>query len=312
MAIFSTSNVLSNRRPSVDDTGTKLGRGTLSRRLTLPLDNPQRIGIAGRRKTQKTIDQFASPLFQLPYELRGEIWRYVLGGKCMAHDLGGWRMGDASNPWPPWEIPGNRKLRGLKSLSGLGWEPQCPKGFLSILMTCRQAYSEAIDVLYSSNLFYFRNPLTNWNLSSWRILPQRLAQIRIVVLDETIGNPSLTLAKSKRRQWQQLWTTLGQMTRLKVLYFNVDTLYPNIWTAELERELLTPLVGFRYVLEMHLIVRWVKPKESDSKWFENESGRDLTRGDEVDEADEEFRHSPAGDMRGWIIDKVQMLEGGNL
>lgn len=167
-------------------------------------------------------------------------------------------------------------------------------------------------MLYSSNLFYFRNPLTSWNLSSWRILPQRLAQIRILVLDETIGNPSLTLAKSKRRQWQQLWTTLRQMTRLKVLYFNVDTLYPNIWTAELERELLTPLVGFRYVLEMHLIVRWVKPKESDSKWFENESGRDLTRGDEVDEADEEFRHSPAGDMRGWIIDKVRMLEGGNL
>lgn len=140
MAIFSTPNVLSNRRPSVDDTGTKISRGTLSRRLTLPLENPQRIGIAGRRKTQNTLDQTSSPLFQLPYELRAEIWRYILGGKCMAHDMGGWRMGDASNPWPPWEIPGNRKLRGLKSLSGLGWEAGCPKGFLSILITCRQAW----------------------------------------------------------------------------------------------------------------------------------------------------------------------------
>lgn len=139
MAIFGTPIVLSNRRPSVDDTNNKISRGTLSRCLTLPVENPQRIGITGRRKTQRTLDQLDSPLFHLPYELRGEIWRYVLGGKCMAHDLGGWRMGDAYNPWPPREISGNRKLRGLKSLSGLGWEPDCPKGYLSILMTCRQA-----------------------------------------------------------------------------------------------------------------------------------------------------------------------------
>lgn len=137
MAIFTTSTVLSNRRPSVDDSNAKIGRGTLSRRLTLPLENPQRIGIPGRRTTQKTFDQVDSPLFQLPYELRGEIWRYVLGGKCMAHDLGGFRVGDATSPWPVWEIPGNR-MRGLKSLSSLRWEPERPKGFLSILLTCRQ------------------------------------------------------------------------------------------------------------------------------------------------------------------------------
>lgn len=189
---------------------------------------------------------------------------------------------------------------------------------VSSFITCRianytdraqQSYSEAIEILYSSNLFYFRNPLTNWNVSSWRILPQRLAQIRILVLDETIGNPSLTLAKSKRRQWQQLWTTLGQMSRLRVLYFNVDTLYPNIWTAGLERDLLTPLLGFRRVLEMHVIVRWVRPKEVNPDWFEIETGRRLVRGDE---SDEEFRQSPAGDMRGWIIEKVRALERGEL
>ncbi|QDS75127.1 hypothetical protein FKW77_007564 [Venturia effusa] len=312
MAIFSTPNVLSNRRPSIDDSGSKLGRGTLSRRLTLPLENPQRIGIAGRRKTQKTLDQLASPLFRLPYELRAEIWRRVLGGKCMAHDLGGWRMADASNPWPPWEPPENRKWRGLKSLSGLGWGPVRLKGVLNVLVTCRQAYSEAIDALYSSNLFYFRNPLTNWNLSSWRILPQRLAQIRVLVLDETIGNPSLTLVKGKRRQWQQFWTTLGQMCRLKVLYFNVDTLYPRIWTAEFERELLGPLRELRSVREMHVVIGWVKPTDLDPDWFRIETGRVLVREEEGEEADELCRWSPAGDMRGWIIDKVRALERGEL
>lgn len=102
------------------------------------------------------------------------------------------------------------------------------------------------------------------------------------------------------------------MSRLKVLYFNVDTLYPNIWTAELEREVLRPLVDLLRVPEMHVIVRWVRPKDSDSEWFENETGRVLVRGDEVDEADEKVRRSPAGDMRSWIIDKVRMLEGGGL
>lgn len=102
------------------------------------------------------------------------------------------------------------------------------------------------------------------------------------------------------------------MSRLKVLYFNVDTLYPNIWTADLERELLTPLAAFRHVPEMHIIVRWVKPKDLDPDWFENETGRPLIQGDSVDEADERYRHSPAGDMRGWIIGKVQMLEGGEV
>lgn len=137
MPIFSTPTVLSNRRPSIDD--SKIGGGTLSRRLTLPLEKPQRMGIPGRRTKQKTVDQPDSRLLQMPYELRGEVWRYVLGGRCMAHDSGGFRFGDASNPWPPWELPENSKLRGLKSLSGLGWEPERPRGFLSILMTCRQA-----------------------------------------------------------------------------------------------------------------------------------------------------------------------------
>lgn len=138
MSILSTPTVFSNRRPSVDDTTSKVGGGTLSRRLTLPLENAHRIGI--RRTKQNTLDQLDSPLFKLPYELREQIWRYVLGGKCIAHDTGGFRFGDASNPWPPWELPEQRKLRGLKTLGSLGWVPGGLKGLLSLLITCRRAY----------------------------------------------------------------------------------------------------------------------------------------------------------------------------
>jgi hypothetical protein len=167
-------------------------------------------------------------------------------------------------------------------------------------------------VLYSSNLFYFRNPFTNWNLSSWRILPQRLAQIRILVLDETIGNPSITLNKNNKKQWSHLWTTLGQMSRLKALYFNVDTLYPNLWSAELEKQLLGPLAGFRHLLEMHVLVRWAKPVDADSApdWFEKEMQRPLIRWDSDDATDDEFKNSLEGDMRRWIIGKVGAIEKG--
>lgn len=162
-------------------------------------------------------------------------------------------------------------------------------------------------MVYSSNLFYFRNPLTNWNLSSWRLLPQRLAQIRILVLDETIGNPSITLKKPNRKQWTHFWETLGQMERLKVLFFNVDTLYPNIWTAELERKLLGPLLKLRHLPEMHVVVRWAKPAYGNQNpdWFENAMKMPLIRWDVMRIPDEL-------DMRWWIIEKVRALERGEL
>lgn len=135
-----------------------------------------------------------------------------------------------------------------------------------------------------------------------------------MVLDETIGNPSITLNKNNRKQWKYFWATLGQMSRLKVLYFNVDTLYPNIWTAELERELLRPLIELRHVPEMYIFVRWVKPiyKDSNPNWFEDEIGKPLIRGDSDDVSVKLFRQSPAGDMRRWIIQKVRALERGDM
>lgn len=105
------------------------------------------------------------------------------------------------------------------------------------------------------------------------------------------------------------------MSRLKTLYFNVDTLYPKIWTAEFERELLTPLVQLHYVPEVFVNVQWEKPVYDDatSNWFEEEIGRPLLRGESLKTPDEINQIYPeASDMRIWIIKTVQALDEGGL
>src|ERR1700761_6414359 len=106
--------------------------GSLTRCLTLPLESPQRIGL--RRNKQRTFDQSNSFLFRLPVELREMLWIAVLGGHCIAQDLGGVRVGDPSNPWPAYERPGEQR-RGLRTW---GWRPSRPRHFISLLLTCRQ------------------------------------------------------------------------------------------------------------------------------------------------------------------------------
>jgi len=99
-----------------------------------------------------------------------------------------------------------------------------------------------------------------------------------------------------------------------VLYFNVDTLYPNIWTVELERELLEPLIELRHIPEMYVIVRWVKPmyKDLNSDWLEDKIGKPLIRGDSDNASVKLSQQSAEGDMRQWIIEKVRALERGDL
>jgi hypothetical protein len=104
----------------------------LSRQLTIPLEQPRRVGL--RRQKQQTLEQEECIIFRMPYEIRELIWRAVLGGHCVAQDMNGVRIGDSSDPWPPWETPGGHR-RGMRSFS---WQPQGGRKFISILLTCRR------------------------------------------------------------------------------------------------------------------------------------------------------------------------------
>jgi len=277
--------------------------GGLTRCLTLPLESPQRIGL--RRNKQQTFDQSNSLLFRLPLELREIIWMAVLGGRCIARDLGGVRVGDSSNPWPAYERLGEQR-RGLRTW---GWRPDQPRNFISLLFTCRQIYSEAINFLYSANIYYFRNPFTNWSLSSWRISITRLEQIRVLILDETIGDPSLMF--SAKRQWKQAWQVISQMRKLKVLYISVDSLYPRAWTMELEHKLLAPVGDVEQVTELQVIIRWARPGQLATNFPQNPI-MTLARLEDYVFWEELYQACPAADMRAWIMAKLTLLESGQL
>jgi hypothetical protein len=105
------------------------------------------------------------------------------------------------------------------------------------------------------------------------------------------------------------------MSRLKVLYFNIDTLYPRAWTAELEEKLLTPLRGTE-IPELHVIVRWTNPRAGvrrldaatgDAVQPCPSSGFTLVRVDDYEFPDQLYQNHPAADMRTWIIEKLTIL-----
>jgi hypothetical protein len=70
----------------------------------------------------------------LPFELREHVYRYVLGGRCIAQDVGGNRIGDRSDPWPAYEKPGGER-RGIRPW---GYIPNRTRNILALLLTCRQ------------------------------------------------------------------------------------------------------------------------------------------------------------------------------
>jgi hypothetical protein len=130
----------------------------------------------------------------------------------------------------------------------------------------------------------------------------------VVVLDETIGDPSLVF--SKRKQWNRIWRTIAKMTRLKVLYFNVDTLYPKAWNCDLERRLLGPLAAVTQIYEMCVIVRWRKPVGLDAQSYPRHVRESLWRIDDYDHPNKLYTACPPAEMRIWIVEMLRCLENG--
>ncbi|KAL5356473.1 hypothetical protein BJX96DRAFT_142862 [Aspergillus floccosus] len=138
---------------------------------------------------QRTSDQSQSALARLPWEIRHQIWSYVLGGRLLhivrghktllviecledfgpdletrQHGCWGWSCG------PPFDWLGFY----MQPQDG---HPARPANLLPLLQTCRVIYTEAVAVLYESNIFDF-NHLDSLLYFRQSVLPQRLNQIR--------------------------------------------------------------------------------------------------------------------------------------
>jgi hypothetical protein len=107
-----------------------------------------------------------------------------------------------------------------------------------------------------------------------------------------------------------MWRTIAKMTRLKVLYLNVDTLYPKAWNCDLEKRLLGPLAAITQPREMCIILRWRKPLLLDPTEYPTHVRESIWRIDDYDHPDMFYKACPPAEMRSWIVGMLQCLEDG--
>ncbi|KAF2491634.1 hypothetical protein BU16DRAFT_530105 [Lophium mytilinum] len=131
-----------------------------------------------------------SPLFRLTPELRQQIYRHVLGTSNIHLTLrhGGQLLRHTRCKCP--SCPGTVKYRDrVHPAWTLDW--QCDSatydygGALAspqLLRTCRAVYAEAIEFLYSANVFSFRSQKTLARFLA-DVAPEKLALVRVVHLD---------------------------------------------------------------------------------------------------------------------------------
>ncbi|KAF2810086.1 uncharacterized protein BDZ99DRAFT_476301 [Mytilinidion resinicola] len=250
------------------------------RALTLPL-----IQIADI--PQHTAAQSSSLLLQrLPLELRQEIWRLVLGGSTIyfCHADGSKFSGHVCDG------PGHACFfGGSVRTSGANRAKRLP-----LLLTCRQIYTEGIDLLYANTTFnidegpFFQDTLAEL---PQLLLPQRLACIRSLNLRRSIQTVRHDVTKTvgfPTSRWETLWEIIASMRQLQHLsvdFFEDDFLHGWGDTAILESEhapleelIIAPIEEMPVLLKsFYLSVPWPVTREVEiagKRWRIQTSNRD--------------------------------------
>ncbi|OBT52720.1 hypothetical protein VE04_06579 [Pseudogymnoascus sp. 24MN13] len=133
--------------------------------------------------------------------------------------------------------------------ANLGGDPGPPNGMMgklkldfAILLTCRQMYSEAIDILYSTTTFDFDTRQLLCDFSSL-VLPQRFALISAIEMKWYFLNLGCSVIPAKDRQlYHDMWAMLARMPNLRHLEIAVIAHEcPNPAPADLKEVWLGPL-----------------------------------------------------------------------
>ncbi|KAL8931076.1 MAG: hypothetical protein Q9208_000179 [Pyrenodesmia sp. 3 TL-2023] len=174
-------------------------------------------------------------LSMLPLEIRQEIYKYVVGskrihivrkGKHIAHIrckcLEETDFTRECRPGATGTHEGDSKISFTSN------------GNVALLRTCRQIYTEAIEIMYSSNTFDFDHQ-DLFLFFARSILPQRLARIRNLHL--CLGTANITepflWGEPAVKGWALMWQIIGRdMPALKHLHVRLAeenvALYPTL------------------------------------------------------------------------------------
>ncbi|KAL2076238.1 hypothetical protein VTL71DRAFT_1181 [Oculimacula yallundae] len=180
-----------------------------------------------------------TPLLELlPLEIRRKIWLLVLGGQTLHLGLDEGQLEAAQClSADPDECFGSR---GEWTTYVEGQNGAMPTRFvgdhLRLLIVCRQIYTEAIDITYSSNTFHIGGNFI-FEFLPLAILPQRLNTIRTLRLTciflggpppcdmhiwEKCSKEDLRILKKRQEKWLNIWRTLSQMTGLRQLHVRLE------------------------------------------------------------------------------------------
>uniref|UniRef100_A0A093X756 ABC transporter A family member 6 n=1 Tax=Talaromyces marneffei PM1 TaxID=1077442 RepID=A0A093X756_TALMA len=191
---------------------------------------------------QEPSQQTAGLLERLPIELRLLIYNEVLGHHRVhvVFEFGlreyrtykrrehlEWRWWHCICTWDQRDDLYSNYLDNCRS-GRVDGNPGPPNGMMgkiklnfAILLTCRQIYSEAIDILYSTTTFLFA---TRQLLSSFPslVLPHRFALISSIETTWNfvgLGEPTISVADQKC--YYDMWAMLGGMPNLKRIRISV-------------------------------------------------------------------------------------------
>lgn len=179
----------------------------------------------------------ATLLTRIPPELRLQIWRECLGGRSLELTV---RQGKLTVESPPIisRRPFNRIDQDSEKVSGQN--PASP-----LLRTCRQIYSESVDILYSDNAFY--TAADYLPLIKSDIIPQHQRSIRILNIT-FLGDTLNDLYRDSL--WNKWDDSLSGMTGLKIIHIAIDM--PFIWRSH----------GIHYQRELLLFFRDLKCRDA--------------------------------------------------
>ncbi|KAH9208238.1 hypothetical protein DL95DRAFT_527541 [Leptodontidium sp. 2 PMI_412] len=197
-----------------------------------------------------------TPLLELlPLEIRQKIWTLVVGGEThRLAELWDLRNGlrsvctdrtcekGCAREMTEWILDNNRTPRPPLS--------RHTRNHLRLLTLCRQVYTKAIDIIYSSNTF----EITHASYMEYLplcILPQRMNTLRTLRLTcDFSGLPPIKaniwegqhpgILHKRYEKWQNIWRILSEMASLRRLHFNLNVNY--LWET-LDRESAAELLG---------------------------------------------------------------------
>ncbi|MCJ1362785.1 hypothetical protein MMC16_001891 [Acarospora aff. strigata] len=223
----------------------------------LPLKHRRELSTAPKPRLQAD-----SPLLRLPAEIRLKIYYEVFGGEVL-HLI---------------QLPKRlAHVRCCSTLSATDVLRRCIPGYrwpavimemtkiktssldLALLQSCRQIYTEAIDIMYATNLFDIDDPSTLLYLSQ-TIRPQRFAAIKYLQFSWAFMWPPFAMPETKDptwfphddATWETFWRLIEtQMPGLLELTFVVQAQYPKQdWS--LDEGWVQPLLRVRGLKEFRL------------------------------------------------------------